>query len=159
LAASTKSDSPWTAGVKVGKTPAGRYIIAGVVRERVTTPRQLIRNTAAHDSAEVFISYPQDPGQAGKDQAQSIAQDLAGYRFKSSPESGDKATRAEPFAAQCEAGNVDIIKADWNAAFLDEICAFPFGQFMDQVDATSRAFNELAAPKPSTKTSTVGGLF
>lgn len=159
LAASTKSDSPWTAGVKIGKTPAGRYIIAGVVRERVTTPRQLIRNTAAHDGAEVFISYPQDPGQAGKDQAQSIAQDLAGYRFKSSPESGDKATRAEPFAAQCEAGNVDIIKADWNAAFLDEICAFPFGQFMDQVDATSRAFNELAAPKPSTKTSTVGGLF
>jgi len=159
LAASTKSDSPWTAGVKIGKTPAGRYIIADAKRERVTTPRQFIVSTAAHDGAEVFISYPQDPGQAGKDQAKSIAQDLAGYRFKASPESGDKATRAEPLAAQCEAGNVDILKGDWNAAFLDEICAFPFGKFMDQVDAASRAFNELAKPKARATTGRVVGMF
>jgi predicted phage terminase large subunit-like protein len=148
LAASTKSTSPWTAGVLIGKTPQGRYIVADVVRERVTTPRQLITNTAAHDGDGVFISYPQDPGQAGKDQASSIAQDLSGYRFKSSPETGDKATRAEPFAAQCEAGNVDILKGDWNADFLDEICTFPNGAFMDQVDAASRAFNELNVVKP-----------
>lgn len=159
LAASTKSDSPWTAGVKIGRTPAGRYIIADARRERVTTPRQLIKTTAGHDGVAVFISYPQDPGQAGKDQAKSIAQDLAGYRFKASPESGDKATRAEPFAAQCEAGNVDILKADWNAAYLDEVCAFPNGQFMDQVDATSRAFNELAKPKARSSTGRVVGMF
>lgn len=159
LAASTKSDSPWTAGVKIGRTPAGRYIIADSTRERVTTPRQFIRSTAAHDGEGVFISYPQDPGQAGKDQTRSIAQDLAGYRFKASPESGDKATRAEPFAAQCEAGNVDIFKGDWNAAFLDEICAFPFGKFMDQVDAASRAFNELAKPKARATTGRVVGMF
>lgn len=146
LAASTKSTSPYTAGVKIGKTPQGRYVIADAKRERVTTPRQMIKSTAALDGVECFISYPQDPGQAGKDQSRSIAQDLAGYRFKSSPESGDKATRAEPLAAQCEAGNVDILAGDWNAAFLDEICAFPNGEFMDQVDAASRAFNEIAKP-------------
>lgn len=145
LAASTKSDSPYTAGVKIGKTPEGRFIIADAKRERVNTPRTMIKATSAQDGVECFISYPQDPGQAGKDQAKSIAIDLAGFRFKSSPESGDKATRAEPLAAQCEAGNVDILKGDWNAAFLDEICAFPNGEFMDQVDAASRAFNELAS--------------
>lgn len=146
LAASTKSDSPYTAGVKIGKTPNGRYIIADAKRERVNTPRTMIKATASQDGMECFVAYPQDPGQAGKDQARSIAQDLAGYRFRSSPESGDKATRAEPFAAQCEAGNVDILQGDWNTAFLDEICSFPFGEFMDQVDASSRAFNELAKP-------------
>ena len=144
LAASTKSTSPWTAGVKIGKTPEGRYIVVNSRRERVNTPRQMIKVTASQDGIECLISYPQDPGQAGKDQAASLAKDLAGYRFRSSPESGDKATRAEPFAAQGEAGNVDILEGDWNAAYLDEICAFPNGEFMDQVDATSRAFNSLA---------------
>lgn len=147
LAASTKSTSPWTAGVLIGRTPAGRCVIGDAKRERVNTPRAMLVSTANADGEDVFISYPQDPGQAGKDQAKSIAQDLAGFRFKSSPESGDKATRAEPLAAQAEAGNVDIVRGDWNAAFLDEICAFPFGKFMDQVDAASRAFNELAGPK------------
>lgn len=159
LAASTKSDSPWTAGVKIGKTREGRFIIADARRERVTTPRAFIKATATQDGHGVFISYPQDPGQAGKDQARSIAVDLAGYKFRSTPESGDKATRAEPLAAQAEAGNVDILRGDWNAAFLDEICAFPFGKFMDQVDAASRAFNELAAPKASGRTGAVKGLY
>jgi len=158
LAASTKSDSPWTAGVKIGRTPDGRYIIADSRRERVSTPRQFIQNTASQDGETVFISYPQDPGQAGKDQKQSIAKDLAGYKFRSTPESGDKATRAEPLAAQAEAGNVDVLKSDWNATYLDEMCAFPFGKFADQVDASSRAFNELAAPKARTTTTTVSGL-
>ena len=158
LAASTKSDSPYTAGVKIGKTPEGRFIIADSRRERVNTPRQMIKTTASQDGQDCFIDYPQDPGQAGKDQARSIAQDLAGYRFASSPESGDKATRAEPLAAQCEAGNVDILEGPWNAAFLDEICAFPFGEFMDQTDAASRAFNRLAQPKAKTVTTTVMGM-
>lgn len=159
LAASTKSDSPYTVGVKIGRTPEGRYIIADVRREKVTTPRQMIRATAAQDGPECFIAYPQDPGQAGKDQAKSIARDLAGYRFRSTPEGGDKAVRAEPLAAQAEAGNVDILQGDWNAAFLDEICTFPHSKYMDQVDAASRAFNELAKPKPRSKTSTVIGLY
>lgn len=146
LAASTKSTSPYTAGVKVGRTPEGRYIVADARRERVTVPRQMIKATASQDGRSCFISFPQDPGQAGKDQVASIAVDLAGYKFRSSPESGDKATRAEPFAAQCEAGNVDILAGDWNSVFLDELCAFPNGEFMDQVDAASRAFNEIAKP-------------
>lgn len=156
LAASTKSDSPFTAGVKIGKTPEGRYVIVDAKRERVNTPRAMIKATASQDGEDCFISFPQDPGQAGKDQAASISRDLAGYRFRSSPESGDKATRAEPLAAQCEAGNVDILQGDWNASFLDEICSFPFGEFMDQVDAASRAFNEIARPSATPLFGTYG---
>jgi len=147
LAASTKSDSPYTAGVKIGKTPEGRFVIADVKRERLEAGgvRRLIRNTAAQDGVSCVVSVPQDPGQAGKAQAQDIIRDLAGFTARSSPESGDKATRADPLAAQCEAGNVDLLLGDWNTAFLDEICAFPFGEYMDQLDAASRAFNELAS--------------
>ena len=152
LAASTKSDSPYTAGVKIGKTPDGRFVIADAKRERLEAGgvRRLIRNTASQDGVSCLISIPQDPGQAGKAQAQDIVRDLAGFTARYSPESGDKATRADPLAAQAEAGNVDILQGEWNQAFLDEICAFPFGEYMDQVDAASRAFNELAsAPRMS----------
>jgi predicted phage terminase large subunit-like protein len=152
LAASTKSDSAWTAGVKIGKTPEGRYIIADAKRERLEAGgvRRLIKNTAAQDGKDCRVSIPQDPGQAGKAQAQDIVRDLAGFAARATPESGDKATRADPLAAQAEAGNVDILQGDWNAAFLDEVCAFPFGEFMDQVDAASRAFNELAGSSRAT---------
>ncbi|MEL7299359.1 MAG: phage terminase large subunit [Pseudomonadota bacterium] len=144
MAASTRDTSAYTAGVMIGKTPEGRFIIADARRERTEAPRRYIVATAEEDSKDVRISYPQDPGQAGKDQAASIAKDLSGYSFTSSPESGDKAVRAEPLAAQAEAGNLDILRGSWNAAYVDELCAFPFGEFADQVDASSRAFNELA---------------
>lgn len=147
MAASTRDTSAFTAGVKIGRTPEGRFIIADARRDRTDAPRKMIKTTATHDGEDVRISYPQDPGQAGKDQAASISRDLAGFRFTSSPESGDKAMRAEPLAAQAEAGNVDILRGDWNGVFMDELCAFPFGEFADQVDAASRAFNELAGPK------------
>lgn len=161
LAASTKSTSPYTAGVKIGKTPEGRFIIADAKRERFNAGevRRLIKNTATQDGLDCIIDIPQDPGQAGKAQAQDIVRDLAGYIARYSPESGDKATRADPLAAQAEAGNVDILKGDWNTAYLDEICSFPFGEYMDQVDASSRAFNELSKPKASSETSTFIGAY
>jgi len=154
LAASTKSNSPYTAGVKIGKTPEGRFVIADAKRERLDAGgvRRLIRNTAAQDGVSCLISVPQDPGQAGKAQAQDIVRDLAGFTARYSPESGDKATRADPLAAQAEAGNVDLLEGEWNMTFLDEICAFPNGKYMDQVDAASRAFNELASAPRMTST-------
>lgn len=158
LAASTKSASDYTAGVKIGKQPDGRFIIGHVARDRLAAGavRTLIKNTASQDGRECMVSIPQDPGQAGKDQAQSIVRDLAGYNARSSTESGDKATRADPLAAQAEAGNVDVLQGEWNEAFFDELCLFPNGAFDDQVDGASRAFNELA--KRSTMTSTELGL-
>ena len=73
---------------------------------------------------------------------------LAGFVARAEPETGDKVTRAEPFSVQCEAGNVLIVKGEWNEAYIDELCLFPGGQFKDQVDATSGAFGRLASPMP-----------
>jgi predicted phage terminase large subunit-like protein len=69
---------------------------------------------------------------------------LAGHTVKADRPTGDKLTRWGPLAAQCEAGNVKLIKGPWNAAFLDELCAAPNGKHDDQIDAAALAFNKVA---------------
>ena len=152
--AATEDDpnAAYTAGVLIGKTPDDTYIIAHSIREQVSpaVARRMMRTTAAADKRQfkrVRISGPQDPGQAGKSQAQEIAAEMAGYDYHFSPETGSKIVRAEPLAAQAEAGNVMILEGEWNNMFLDELCSFPMGRYADQVDAASRAFSELTSPK------------
>lgn len=144
--AATEGAGDWTAGVKIGRQKNGRFIIAGVARDRKATAgvEQMLVNTASQDGYMCEISLPQDPGQAGKAQASYYIGKLAGYTARATPESGDKGTRAGPLAAQAEAGNVDVLEGDWNDAFFDELSVFPNGSNDDQVDGASRAFNALA---------------
>ena len=74
--------------------------------------RRLIRETAHADGPMCEIGLPQDPGQAGKSQAADMVLMLASNVARAERESGDKVTRAEPVAAQAEAGNHDILEAD-----------------------------------------------
>lgn len=148
LAASKRKTAARTAGVKLGRAPDGRFYVAHVVatREEGNEVRKLIKATAEADTKAVEISLPQDPGQGGKTQAQDYVAQLAGYNVHARPErgDGDKFQRAEPFAAQCEAGNVYIVLSEqWNESYLDELCSFPSGALKDQVDATSGAFARL----------------
>jgi predicted phage terminase large subunit-like protein len=144
--AATDGGGDWTAGVKIGRMPSGRFVIADVQRDRLSPAGvvRLLNTTASQDGYECEISIPQDPGQAGKAQVESLIMALAGYNIKSTTESGNKETRANPLAAQAEAGNVDLLVGSWNDVFLEELCVFPAGAKDDQVDAASRAFNELA---------------
>jgi predicted phage terminase large subunit-like protein len=138
-------DGDWTAGAKVGRLPDGRFIIADLTRLRAGPDERdaALVNTAALDGRRVKISIPQDPGQAGKTQVLYLTRALAGYPVSSSPESGDKITRAEPAAAQVNVGNVLMLRGDWNKPFVDELRMFPNGTHDDQVDAFSRAFSQL----------------
>ena len=95
---------------------------------------------AEQDGYGCVIDYPQDPGQAGKFQKGFLAGKLAGFRAFSSPESGDKADRAQPFASQVENGNVYLVRAAWNDAFIAEAVNFPRGDYKDQIDAASRGY-------------------
>ncbi len=146
LAATKKITAARTAGVKLGRTQDGRYVVGHVVKtqDEGAAVRRLIKATAEVDGVEVEISLPQDPGQAGKVQAADMVAMLAGWKVKAEPETGDKATRAEPFSSQCEVGNVYLVEGAWNADYLDELCMFPGGSFKDQVDASSGAFGRLA---------------
>lgn len=143
--ASTEGAGDFTAGVKVGIQKNGRFIVANVARDQVSPAgvEKMLVNTASQDGYSCKVSIPQDPGQAGKAQVGYLISKLAGFSARASTESGDKETRANPFSAQAEAGNVDILEGDWNECYLEELCVFPNGANDDQVDATSRAFNEL----------------
>jgi predicted phage terminase large subunit-like protein len=140
-----RNDPDWTAGIKLSREKAGRYIIVDVVRIR-GTPRQveeLMVNTAQKDGPKVIVAIPEDPGQAGKSQMSYLTRQLAGFSVISSRETGSKATRAMPLASQVEAGNVSIVRAEWGRALLDEMRDFPWGKKDDQVDALVRAFTTL----------------
>ena len=144
--ASTEDGGDYTAGVKVGRQKNGRFVIADARRAQYSAAKveTLITNTASQDGYSTKISLPQDPGQAGKVQAGYLVGKLAGYNVTATPESGSKITRAEPFAAQAEAGNVDILEGAWNSAYFDELEIFGNDAGNDdQVDATTRAFNSL----------------
>ena len=152
LAATDDPSAARTAGVKMGIGPDNRLCIAHVVKDQVNAAgvERLLGTTAAADGQDVRGSIPQDPGSAGKSWALHLLKHaLMGYSYTASPETGDKETRAMPLAAQVEAGNVDIVAGDWNGEFLDEAATFPMGKFKDQIDAATRAFDMLAAPRAS----------
>jgi predicted phage terminase large subunit-like protein len=144
-------DGDWTVGLRLGRTESGQFIISDLQRLRTGPDERdaAIRNAAALDGRITKQSLPQDPGQAGKTQVLYLTRMLAGYKVVSSPETGDKMTRAEPVAAQINVGNVSMLAGGWNRAFLDELRMFPNGTNDDQVDALSRAFGELIAPRSS----------
>jgi phage terminase large subunit-like protein len=70
--------------------------------------REPILDTANFDGKRVRISLTQDPGQAGVWQAEALIKDLGGYTVEASLESGEKADRARPHAAQVDHGNLPV---------------------------------------------------
>jgi predicted phage terminase large subunit-like protein len=140
------SDPDYTVGLKLGRMPDGRLVVADVNRLRAegTGVRRMISDTARQDGRFTEIGIPQDPGQAGKVQAQDLVAMLSGYVVRAIRETGDKITRAEPVAAQAEAGNLCYIEGeDWVDAFMAELTTFPGSKHKDQVDALSGAFSLL----------------
>jgi len=116
-----------------------------------------LKNTTGQDGEKVIVRIPQDPGQAGKAQAQRFVRMLAGYRVKARPVTGDKVTRAGGFSSQSEAGNVRMVRGPWNEVVLGGLEAFPTpGAHDDDVDAFSDAFDELNRLS-GRKGSTIGG--
>lgn len=149
LAATEKTDlndPDFTVGLKLGRSRStGRYCVLHCESMRVgpAKVREAILNTATIDGRRVLVRFPQDPGQAGKDQAQGYVTALAGYDARSRRETGDKIVRFSGFSAQCEAGNVDILRADWNEELFDALEAFPDAAHDDHADACSGAFASL----------------
>lgn len=153
LAASEQKTAARTAGILVGVTSLNKadrqFVIGHAVKDHAAghDARKMIERTAKQDSlafpGRIKGSIPKDPGAGGKVWAQQIIASLAGHHYRMSPEIGEKVSRAEPVADQVDAGNVLLVKGEWNKEFLDELELFPNGKFADQVDALSRAFLEL----------------
>lgn len=138
-----------TASCLMARLKSAQYIVLDVQRVAMNANavRNLLKNTAITDVQQYKnnrILLPQDPGQAGKDQAQSYVRMMAGFNIQIHGISGDKITRAEPFAAQVQNGAVLVLAGAWNEAFFDELESFPDALHDDQVDASSDAFNAVS---------------
>lgn len=149
-------DGPaYTAGVLIGKRKNGRFIIADVINRRMNSSdvRATVLNTARMDKAKygrkVRVRMNQDPGQAGKEQAENYIKMLSGFSVHIIPETGSKETRAEPLSAQwigpegAEEGYVDVLLAPWTESYIGQMESFPESRFKDVVDASSTGFLEL----------------
>jgi predicted phage terminase large subunit-like protein len=138
-------DPDWTVGLRLERDTEGNLLVTDVQRLRGSPGEveAVILESAREDGADVLISLPQDPGQAGRAQVAYLTRRLAGFRVTATPETGSKITRASPVAAQVEAGNLRLLRGRWNLPFLDELRDFPHGNKDDQVDALSRAFMTL----------------
>lgn len=152
--AGTQGGGAYTAGVLMAKSPDGFFYVCDVVRGQWSAfeRERQIKQTAELDGKDVAVWVEQEPGSGGKESAQNTILNLAGWHARAEAVTGDKATRARPFAAQAEAGNVRVVRDTperrWNAAFLDELAVFPSGTYKDQADAASGSFNKLALVKP-----------
>jgi len=163
--ASTPGGGTYSCGVLMSRTDEGQFLVEDVVRGQWSygDRNKIIKDTAEMDADRwgfnVQIYIEQEPGSGGKESAQESVKQLCRYPVHIDVVTGQrhqkkdgqkvpgqaKITRAGPLAAQSEAGNVKLLEGcRWIGDYLEELCQFPESAFMDQVDASSGAFNQLA---------------
>jgi predicted phage terminase large subunit-like protein len=93
----------------------------------------------------VTIRMEQEPGSSGKALCDQYARYVVpGYDFQGIRATGDKVTRARPFAAAVANGNVRCVRSPWLTDWLDELSSFPeAANHDDQVDSAVGAFTHL----------------
>jgi len=139
----------FTVGVLMGKDRKGVFWILDVIRGQWGSDQResIIKQAAEIDGRKIVVGVEQEPGSGGKESAENTVRNLAGWRVRVDRPTGDKALRADPFSVQVNNGNVSMVQADWNHDYFGELSYFPFSKYMDQVDATSGAFNMLVTGK------------
>jgi predicted phage terminase large subunit-like protein len=107
---------------------------------------RIIAQTALADGAGISQSVETGGTQKGMIDLLLAEPGLVSIPFRGVTPVGDKIARANTWLARAEQNKVKLLRGEWNAAWLDEICAFPEAEHDDQVDATSGAFAALATP-------------
>jgi predicted phage terminase large subunit-like protein len=146
--AGTEAGGAHTAGVLMHLLKDNTVLVSDVKRGQWSSSKreQIIKQTTEIDYSQ-FKSYKiyveQEPGSGGKESAENTIKNLIGYTVEADKVTGAKEIRAEPYAAQVQAGNVALLAGEWVRAYLDEAEQFPNGKYVDQIDASSGAFNKL----------------
>jgi len=150
--ASVEGAGDYSAGVRMARA-GGVYYVEDVVRDRwsALNRNRVMRQVAEADGPEVEVWVEQEGGSGGRESAEITVVELAGYSVRADRVSGagSKLVRAGPLSAQAEAGNVRLVRAEWNEEYLRELHGFPDGRHDDQVDASSGAFAKLALDGPT----------
>lgn len=145
----TNSDPDYTVGLLLGIKPDKTVTVIDVLRFR-KSPAGVLEEIRKATIRDLNTGWPRyvaplevDPAQAGKVERSLLSRELGTLPIKWVYPKGDKEKRALPASAAAEAGNIEIMKADWNNAFLAELQTFPEGKHDDQVDAFTGAYNFL----------------
>lgn len=135
-------DPDYTVGLRLRRV-GGFFFVEDVVRERETPAevKRLVKALATQDGYHVPVGFEVEGGSAGKFVKADITQMLAGWNVRGVRPVGDKVTRAGPAAAQALAGNIKLVRGEWNDDFLRELHGFPDLPHDDQADALSGAFS------------------
>lgn len=159
--ASTKDDGDYTVGVLMALGRDGLIYILDMVRGQWDTDERdrIIKSTVQRDWVYVhktlgltdndyLVRGMQDPGQAGKGDAQAFVKLLKGFPVKVETVSGDKTTNADPYSSYFNSGLVKLwseihSREPWHKAFREEHRSFPRGLNDDIVDACAHGFKEL----------------
>jgi len=159
--AATAGAGDYTASALMGVTANGVVYVLHVTRDQLSSEqvRKAIVKEARR-ARDLFPRYsirlPQDPGQAGKDQAGQLRKLLDGFEnVRVEPSTGAKAVRARGWADRVNLGNAKLLQGPWNAAFIQEHRDFREDgghAHDDQIDAASDAFNELTSQGSATIT-------
>ncbi|PJZ87923.1 MULTISPECIES: phage terminase large subunit [Leptospira] len=142
-------DPDWTVGVKIGVDHAKNFYILDVIRfrKRASDVKSKILQTAQLDGMGNRILLFQDPGQAGKDQSEDMARSLSGFYVTIQSETGAKHVRWSPFSASVQNKITKLVRAPWNAAFIDELVMLTDNDkdyaHDDQADGAAGAYNLL----------------
>jgi predicted phage terminase large subunit-like protein len=150
--AGTEGAGDWTCGVRIAEVD-GIFYVEDVRRKQIgpSAVNDLMRTTTELDGKACAQREEKEGGSAGAAVVAARAKMLVGFDYAFVQISGSKVTRCKPFRAQCEAGNVRIVRGLWNASYVQELCGFPTAKHDDQVDASSCAFNAvLLEPKRMT---------
>ncbi len=169
--AATADGGCFTAGVLIAKDALNNYYIEDMIRGQWEPKErnERMRATALKDRLrygpqyEPTFYFEGEGGSSGRDSAREVIKALAGFKVVEDLPTGSKDTRAEPWSSQLAGGNVYIVDngasnntgtATWDIqAYIDEHTNFRpmpgkrVGKYMDQVDASSGAFNLLSGAR------------
>jgi predicted phage terminase large subunit-like protein len=136
-------DPDWTVGTLMMFEAGIAYVIdVRKIRAKGEKVEAFVAQTAREDGANVAIRMEQEPGSSGKALIDQYARYVVpGYDLMGERPTGDKVTRARPFAAAVANGNVRLVRGAWLTDWLDEFSSFPEAcNHDDQVDSAVGAF-------------------
>ncbi len=148
--ASLEGRGDWTVGVKLADADGTIYVEDVVrVQEGPAAVDNLIVATAQLDGKRCMIREEKEGGSSGEAVITARAKRLRGFDYRGVRITGDKITRGKNFRTQAEAGNVVLVRGNWNTLWLQEMESIgAVGRHDDQHDATGCAMNALIEEGP-----------
>jgi len=131
LAATTPTtDNPspdWSRGSLLYLYPDGSIVWADLksIQEEPGPTWDFLKDIAQSDGKSVRIGKHQDPGSAGKKEAQDFSKWLTGYMVTTQTVSKDKVVRATATSALAFHRNIKVVRGEWNDEAFKELEKFP----------------------------------